>query len=136
MSDKALAQGVVGILAALAEADGGVADAEAAWWLNVRRKNPLISRNPHDELEDMLRATRATLAETTPQAALAAWAADIPADHAEAVYALALDLQLADGRSTREEKAITVALARALDLSPERASAVFARVLHERGVDF
>lgn len=132
----AFVQSVVGILAALSEADGAVADAEAAWWLTVRRKHPLISAIPHDELEDMLRATRATLAATTPLAALQNWAEAVPDDQAEMVYALALDLQLADGRSTREEKAITVALARALNLSPERASAVFARVLHERGVDF
>lgn len=124
---------VMGILAAVANADDRIDDAEAAWWFCLRRAGGVFARVPHDDMEAMLRRTR-DLLETTPWAeAIAAWAPDVPPDEAERVYALALQLQQADGVAAGAERAVTRALADALGLTRERAVAVAEAVRGDGG---
>lgn len=125
-------EAVMGIMAAVANADGRVADEEAAWWLRMRHRHPFFRDVPHDAVEDMQRRAQDTLTTTSWAEAIDAWAKDVPAEHAETIYRLALELQFADGDCSRQESKVTAHLAHALRLSPERSTHLFETALVAR----
>ena len=125
----AFEEAVVGILAAVAHADGRLADEELAWWRRVRARHPLFSDLPPSLFNPMLARAQAALATLPWAEAITEWAADVPRAHAEMIYAMAVELQLVDGESTRRESQVTVHLAHALGLSPERSTHLFEAAL-------
>lgn len=130
--DARFEEAAIGILAAVAFADGVLAAAELDWWTAMRRNHPLFSGVPPQVFDPLLASAQRTLAGTPWQDALDEWAAAIPTAHAETIYAMAVELQLADGQSTHGESRVTAHLARALGLSPDRAMALFELEVHRR----
>ena len=128
----AIEQAAVGILAAVAYADGRLADEELVWWKRVRGRHKLIADLPPSLFNPMLARAQATLAGQPWVEAITDWAEHIPREHAEMIYCMAVELQLVDGESTRRESQVTVHLAHALGLSVERSTQLFEVLLVDR----
>jgi uncharacterized tellurite resistance protein B-like protein len=107
-------EAAVGILAAVAHADGVVVDDEAAWWRRIRRRHPLFAAVPHEEMEAILRRVEATLEVRPWTDAVADWAARLPPALGAEIGQLALDLLHADGDAAPAEQDLAIAFARAL----------------------
>jgi hypothetical protein len=110
----AIAEAAVGILAAVAHADGRLAEGEAGWWRAVRRRHALFAAVPHADMEDILRRVAGVLERQPWAEAVASWAALLPADVAAEVHKLALAALAADGEAAIAEEDIVGVLNRAL----------------------
>lgn len=123
---------VIGILAAVARADGRVADEELAWWQRLRSRHPLFRDLPPSVLNPLHARALEALADQPWADAVTDWARQVPRAEAETIYRLAVELQFADGESSRQESRVTVHLAHALGLSAERSTHIFETALHAR----
>ena len=68
-------EAAVGILSAVAYADGRISDEEQAWWHRVQYRHPLFADLPPSIFNPMLDRARQTLTDTPWPQAVAAWAA-------------------------------------------------------------
>lgn len=112
----AAAEAVVVILAAIAEADGLVADAEAAWWIRLRKRHALFAGIPHQALEDIFTRAAERIRAHPVDAVIRDAAGAIPPDQAQTVLDLAADLARTDGRADAAESRVLGVLAGALGL--------------------
>ena len=128
----AFEEAVIGILSAVAHADGRLADEELAWWARIRARHPLFRDLPPSQLSPLFDRAQAALAAQPWAEAVTEWAHHIPKAEAELVYRLAVELQFVDGESTRQESQVTVHIAHALGLSAERSTHLFEIALHAR----
>lgn len=107
-------EAAVGILAAVAHADGVLGDEEAAWWRRVRRRHPVFAAVPHEEMEGILRRVEEVLEAQPWHEAVADWAARLPPALGAEISELALELVHADGDAAPAEQDLAIAFARAL----------------------
>ncbi len=128
----AFEQAVIGILTTVLYADGAIADAELAWWRRVQERHPLFADLPPSLFNPILAHAQQRMLSTPWPEAISEWAQDVPPEHAELVYCLAVELQLVDGDCDRTESRITAHLANALGLPPERSTYLFEAALLER----
>ena len=128
----AFEQAVIGILTAVLYADEAIADAELAWWRRVQERHPLFADLPPSLFNPMLAQAQRELLATSWAEAISDWATQIPPEHAEQVYCMAVELQLIDGDCARQESRMTAHLSNALGLSPERSTRLFEVALLDR----
>ena len=128
----AFEEAAIGILAAVAYADGQIAAEELAWWRRIQHRHPLFADLPPSLSNPMLARARQTLATTPWKEAITDWAADVPRANVEQIYRMAVELQLVDGVSTRQESQVTVHLSHALGIAVDRSTHLFEIALLDR----
>ncbi len=128
----AFEQAVIGILTAVLYADEAIADQELMWWRQMQERHPLFAVLPPGLFNPMLARAQQTLLGTPWAHAITDWAADVPRDHAELVYCMAVELQFIDGDCSRQESRMTAHLSHALGIPMERSTQLFEAALLER----
>ena len=113
-------EAAVGILAAVAGADGKFAAEEVAWWRRVQDRHPLFADLPASIFNPMLERARLTMASTPWREAVSRWATDVPPEHRELIFSLAVELAFVDGDVSGQEVPILNHLLSEFGISKER----------------